>query len=133
MSTKPAPLTHTFSITVKIDQFWFQHILRNPNYSSHASYWLRGVESDPDRGWLCWELERIPPERGEEPNRAEAIQVWKTDGELPKGWYRLDRAAALRAYEEGVRLWGADWFEQDDVEKDGVVLQRALLGEVRHP
>ena len=44
---------------------------------------------------------------------------------LPKRWFRLDRAAALRAWEEGVKRWGAAWYEDVDANREDVVVQLA--------
>lgn len=54
------------------------------------------------------------------------------DGNLPKGWYLLDRNTAIRAWCEGVKRWGMDWYEEVDAEREDVVVQLALLGEVRY-
>ena len=134
---RPEPLSHTFSITVAIDSFWVDYLtgytdIFGPQY---VGYWMCGVDRHPERGWLCWEF--AGPHggrcrRGEEPDREEAIRAWALGQPLPKGWYRLDRATALRAWEEGVKRWGVDWYAQVDAPREDLVLQLALLGEVRY-
>lgn len=111
---------------------------------SHCGYWLRGVEwENPDeeaevrehagRGWLCWEDdEQHRP--GDEPNREAAMAAWRAGKALPEGWYQLDQTLVTRAYVEGVKRWGVDWFHGDHGDANGydVVLQLAMLGEVRY-
>ena len=45
---------------------------------------------------------------------------------------RLDRAAALRAWEEGAKRWGVAWYEDVDANREDVVVQLALLGETKY-
>jgi len=54
--------------------------------------------------------------------------------EFPNGWYRLDEAAAVRAYLAGVRRWGEKWDEHQycDGRWYDIAVQLALLGEVRY-
>lgn len=130
---RPEPLTHTFSITVAVDPFWVEYLTRYPDIfgRQYAGYWLRGVDRHSKRGWLCWEDDE-QHRQGEEPDRVEALRAWSHGGTLPQGWYCLDRAAALRAWEEGVKRWGVDWYEQTDANREDVVVQLALLGEIRY-
>jgi len=133
VTERPEPLKHTFTLTVAIHPFWVEY-LTGPWADifgrQYAGYWLRGVERDPS-GWLCREDDE-KPRRGEETHLREAILAWRTGQELPRGWYRLDRAAALRAWEEGVKRWGVDWYENTDAAREDVVIQLSLLGEVRY-
>lgn len=131
---RPEPLQHTFTITVAVDPFWVDYLTKYPGIfgRQYAGYWLRGVERHTERGWLCWEDDE-QHRQGEEPDREEALEAWRSgDPALPKGWYRLDSAAALRAWEEGVKRWGVDWYEQTDANREDVVVQLSLLGEIRY-
>jgi hypothetical protein len=96
---------------------------------NYCGYWLRGVEHDAS--WLCWEddEEHRP---GDEPQRRKALAAWRAGTALPSGWHRLDRDTAVRAYHEGCKRWGADWFENGDGERYDVVIQLALLGEIKY-
>lgn len=126
------PIQHTFSVTVEIDPFWVEYLTHYPDIfgRQYAGYWLRGVEQD-EYGWLCWEDDEKCA-RGSEPNRTEAFVAWVTGEPLPAHWFRLDRAAALRAWEEGVKRWGVDWYQHTDAQREDVVIQLALLGELRY-
>jgi hypothetical protein len=124
---------HTFSITVDVDPHWVEYLTDDSVVfdARYAGYWLRGVEWARGLGWLVWEDD----ERhrwGTEPDRAAAREAWRAGRLLPAGWYRLDRAAALRAWEAGVRTWGVGWYGHVDAQREDIVLQQALLGEVRY-
>lgn len=130
---RPEPQRHTFSITVDVDPRWVDHVTHYSDIfgRSCAGYWLRGVQRDPQLGWLvaeCDESERWPGKTDSE--RVEAL--WRSGSDLPPRWYRLDRAAALRMWEEGVKKWGVYWYENTDGPREDVVVQLALLGEVRY-
>ena len=60
------------------------------------------------------------------------MHAWVNSEPLPKGWFRLDREAALRAWEEGIKRWGVGWYEHTDSNREDVVIQLALLGEIRY-
>jgi hypothetical protein len=134
VTERPEPLKHTFTITIEVDSFWVEYLT---GYGSdifgrqYAGYWLRGVDRHPEREWLCWEDDE-QHRKGEEPHRVEALRAWALGEKLPDGWYRLDRAAALRAWEEGVKRWGTSWYEHTDANREDVVVQLALLGEIRY-
>ena len=104
----------------------------------YCGYWLRGVKRDEKLGWLVWEDDEIHSQ-GEEPKLKAALAAWKAGKPLPQGepgcqrWYRLDEAAAVKAYVEGVKLWGVNWFEEKgDACTYDVAIQMALLGEIRY-
>jgi len=102
----------------------------------HCGYWLRGVEYDKRLGWLCWEedTDGDRPPFGNEPNRYVAIDTWRAGGDLPSGWHRLDRATATRAYVEGVKRYGVEWYDSpdSDASRYDILIQLALLGEIRY-
>lgn len=63
----------------------------------------------------------------------EAIKRWKAGEPLPDGFYAIDRKVCLRAYLEGIKLYGLDWQESDrcDNYTYDTVFQRSLFGERR--
>ncbi len=130
---RPASTPHTFTLTVEVDPFWVSYLTQERGIfgQQYTGYWLRGIEHDPELGWLCWEDDERH-RRGFEPDRTAARGAWLAGEPLPKGWYRLDTAAALRAWEAGVRRWGIGWYERVDAIVEDVVVQLALLGEVRY-
>jgi hypothetical protein len=98
----------------------------------YCGYWLFGVARNDKDGWLVFDQGE-----GERPSEAEqkrVIALWKSGSrtKLPANWYRLNKAAAKRAHEEGVKRWGKDWFENGDANTYDYVVQMALLGEHRY-
>lgn len=100
-------------------------------FQSAIGYWAMGIEQSSDKGWLVYEHggRDVPGVR----DRASAVRKWKNGGDLGARWLRLDRAAATRAYLEGVRRWGVGWYrDRSDASSYDCVLQVSLLGEVRY-
>lgn len=93
--------------------------------TTHAGYWLRGVEFVEKRGWLVFNDEGDYPVCDKD-----AIKAWRAGRALPEGYYRLDRAVALSAWKEGVKRWGVGWFHDQDATAWDIVLQIAILGDV---
>lgn len=124
---------HTFTLTVQIELSWIELTTKCSDLfrMDCVGYWLRGVEFDVELGWLCWEDDERRL-HGREPNREAALKAWRAGDLLPEHWFRLDRAAALRAWEEGVKRWGVDWYEDADSASYDTVVQIALLGEERY-
>lgn len=127
-------------VTVKVEveievpyEDWIQYLTECTDIfmSGYCGQWLRGVDRD-ETGWLTWEDDE-DHRNGEEPDREEALRAWKAGEALPAHWFRLDRAAAIKAYVIGVQKWGVNWFEdKGDAGTYDVVIQRALLGEYRY-
>ena len=139
VSTLPAPAPGnddarvTTTIISVVDPLWFDFCDEgDPLFrTDHCGYWARGVAYDEERGWLVYEDdEKCKP--GKEPHHDEAIAAWIENRDLPEHWFRLDRAAAIRAWAEGVKSDGEHWFEEGDATDYDVALQMALLGEVRY-
>ena len=122
------------TILLRIDPFWIEYCTQYNDLfmTSHSGYWMRGVERDNELGWLVYEIadEDIPFDK--EPNNVEARQLWRAGKELPPGYFRLDKKMAIQAWLEGVRRYGEDWYENTDALRDDVVIQLAMLGEVRY-
>lgn len=99
--------------------------------SDHCGYWLRGMNHDNRRGWLAWEMQD-DEDLTDPPLYHEAWVAWVDGKPLPVGYYRLDAAFARRAWRVGVRQRGESWYDEGDAEDYDVVVQLALLGEVRY-
>ena len=98
--------------------------------SDHCGYWLRGVEHGP-QGWLAWEDDEQHP-FGQEPDREVTLMAWRQGKPLPRGWFRLDREVAVKAWHIGVHKWGENWYDEGDSTTYDTVIQLALLSEVRY-
>lgn len=141
-NSPPAPIATTFAtkmdLAVEVPvEYWIDLLAGCDDMFAeiYCGYWLRHVGWDAKRGHIAWENnDRYA--WGKEPNRKQAIAAWHkgADEPLPKGWYRLDQRAAVKAFCEGVRLWGVEWMDSDHNDARGydVVIQMALLGEHRY-
>lgn len=132
-SEKPVPAAVEVTVTVTVDEDWIEFLTKHPDIfgRDYCGYWLRGVEHDDERGWLVWEDDE-EHRKGDEPGAAEAVAAWQAGEALPEGWYRLDRALAIKAWGEGVKRSGVDWYENGDGVAYDCAVQMALLGEVRY-
>ena len=133
---RPAPIRHTFTMTVEVDPQWVDYLTQHSTIFGrpyYAGYWARGAEHDPELGWLVWEDDEQHG-RGREPEREAALRAWRAGEPLPARWYRLDRATALRMWEEGTKQWGIGWYDspEHDGAREDELLQLTLLGEVRY-
>lgn len=105
--------------------------------SDYCGYWLRGVKRDETLGWLVWEDDE-EHRRGEEPNLEQALEIWRAGDAsqvpLPPGWFVINKATAIKAYQEGCKLWGEEWMDGEHSDALGYdrVIQRVLLGEERY-
>ena len=132
---KKAPVTTTLTKPIEVPrEDWIDYLTQcNDIFKSvYCGYWLRGVERTKARGWLVWEDDEEHA-TGKEPNRKEALAAWRAGKALPAGWFRLDEAMAVKAYHEGIKLWGEGWFEtHGDADGYDIALQMAMLGELRY-
>lgn len=136
VTERPEPMKHTFTLTVEVDPRWVDYITQHGDIFGrqyYAGYWAQGVAHGPNLGWLvaeCDENERWPDQH--EIDRVGAL--WLSGSDLPPRWYRLDRAAALRMWEEGVKRCGVGWYDspEHDGAREDELLQLTLLGEVRY-
>lgn len=124
-------------LDVDIPDDWIDLCTKNTDLfmQNYCGYWARGYQFD--WGWLVYEIEDKSFDFEEEPGHKKALeyaQQYKTTPlfPLPAGWYYLDQLAAKKAYIEGVKRWGLDWYKNSDAEGYDVVVQMALLGEVRY-
>ena len=128
----PDPIKHTLVVDLAIDADFVRYLIQYRDIfgMNYCGYWARGIEHD-ETGWLLWESDEMH-QRGHEPERNVAIAAWRSGQPLPAGWYRLDRDAAIRAWCEGVKRWGVNWYDNVDASREDVVVQLSLLGEVRY-
>ena len=135
-------VTHTVTFEVEVPEQWIELLTQCDDIfmSTCCGYWLRGIDQDASspvsKGWLVWEDDEKSARRGKEPNVKEACFIWsmKPGHALPPHYFSLDRAAAVKAYVEGVKLWGVDWYNSPDTDSTryDVVIQMALLGENKY-
>ena len=112
---KDATPDTTITITSRVDPLWFEFCDSVDVFGrDYCGPYMRGAGYEENLGWLVWEHgdNYAPPDR--EPNRTAALKAWLAGEPLPKDWHRLDKAAALKAWEMGVRWRGEKWFENGD-------------------
>lgn len=130
--TTKAPIKHTFSMEVDIDPYFIEYLIKYRDIfdRNRSGSWAFGVKVKG--GWLVYEQEddAMPTEKAI--RAAKSCYGGASDGKLPERWYLLDRDAAIRAWCEGVKRWGVEWYEDVDAEREDVVVQLALLGEIRY-
>ena len=114
---------------------WVQHATQAPDlfFRSCCGYWLAGMEQTKARGWLCYEFDdRTTAEAVmAHPDYPDIVAAWRAGRELPARWYRLDKAAATRAFVEGIKRGGVKWAQAGSDAEDAAV-QMALLGALRY-
>ncbi len=122
-------MKHTVTFDIEVPEDWIEFLVRYSDLfgSNYCGYWLRGIEHDSD-GWIAWEHNDQSLSMSAE---TEMLAAWRA-GCLMPGFFRIDRAMAIKAYIEGVKRWGVDWYKDGDGPRYDVVVQMALLGEVRY-
>jgi hypothetical protein len=119
------------SIKVDVDPEWIDFVTRYNDIfrQSYIGYWAYGVQVKG--GWLVYE-QAAHDRRPTELEIEDAAGAYESRQSLPEDWHLLDRDAAIRAWAEGVRRSGVDWYKNGDANDYDVAIQRALLGEVKY-
>lgn len=127
---------HTTMLEVEVPLEWVKFVTDwLDGFASNVyGYWARGVLQEHD-SWLVWEDDE-KCRHGKEPNREVAVRAFHQtrNAPLPPKWFRFDQALAIRAYVEGVKLWGLNWYNspKTDAIRYDVAIQMALFGEVKY-
>ena len=139
-----AMTSDSVSIQVRLDvevpvHEWIDWLTRARHVldDDRCGHWARGWQFATDPGLLIF-ADPDHAYRGKDapPGYEAAGEAWEAGAPLPEGWHVLDMSAAIRAYIEGVKLYGTAWFtsvydcDHDEIDN---VIQRALLGEYRYP
>jgi len=122
------------SFEIEIDNAWIDYCVKYNDVfmPSTCGYWMRGMEHD-ETGWLCYEFEGPQQYQNNVEDSAEypaIVKAWRNGEELPKFWHRLNKGASIKAWTEGVKRFGVDWYQNTDGTRDDMVIQMALLGEI---
>lgn len=119
------------NIDVDTKEEWIDYLT---NYSdifgyNYIGYWARGIDRN-EKGWLLYEMynEEHPSPEVEKA----ALKAWHNETTLPPYFFVLDKKMAEKAYVEGVKKWGMDWYEKADANYYDYTLQMAILGETRY-
>ncbi|MBI4321884.1 MAG: hypothetical protein HY675_25600, partial [Chloroflexi bacterium] len=111
---------------------WVEILTQYDDFFStdYSGYWLRKIKRADGRT-LAWEDDEQHG-HGEEPNMQEALEAFEADQDVPEGYFVIDRDLAVKAWFIGVSKYGESWYENGDSTTYDVVLQLALLGEIRY-
>jgi hypothetical protein len=136
MSSLAKLLRRTSTIMTVTDPGWIEHVTGGPRgYADvfgrdYSGYWMRGMAHTAHRGWIAFE-HGDDDACTEEAARA-AIRLWRNDEPLPPLWHRLDLDLANRAWCEGVKRYGENWYADGDGPRYDWALQTALFGEAKY-
>lgn len=125
-------------VEVAVDPDWIDFLLNHNDIfmTSYCGYWMSGMELDENGGgWLVHEQDDdydCAAAAANHPEYNAIVKAWQDGKPLPDKWFRLDKEAAIRAWIEGCKKYGVDWYENSDAVSMDVVIQLALLGEVRY-
>lgn len=125
---------HTTTIVSTVDPEWIRFVTGGTEggfaevfFAGCAGYWLRCVGHDPQLGYLAFEhggdRDLFPADTA----RIVAVDCWREGTALPPGWHRLDLSLACRAWEEGVRAHGEQWFASGVTSYRDEAIQRACF------
>lgn len=129
MNAQPSVVVTVESI---VDPLWIEFCTKDTDVflRGYCGYWATGMEIDDTLGWLIYEHggERHAPAS----TRKSVLETWRAGKELPERWHRLDFDAAKRAWCEGVKRHGIEWYETGDGPRYDDAIQLAVLGEIRY-
>ena len=132
-AAKSAPTT--IKIEIEVDaaerEAWINDFALNVDVfrRDYCGYWAFGSSVPGVEAWLVFE-QAVDGVRPTDRASTAARRAYKAGKPLPKHWYALGRADAERAYAYLVARVGTR--ETGDATDYDVVIQMALLGEVRY-
>lgn len=124
------------TLSLEVPNNWIEFVTKDSDIfmTNYCGYWIFGMEQDDKLGWLCYQHDegRSIHEVVAHPEYESVVTQWRAGQPLPEKWHRLDRPAAIKAWVEGVKLWGAAWYDlpATDASSYDEVVQLALLGDV---
>lgn len=118
----------SFTHEVEIPESWISFCLGEVFERRYCGYWLFGFEYDAILGWLTYESDSRPTDD----DAAPALRQFQTGKVDLAHWQILNRDVAIKAYIEGVKRFGEAWYEKAYASDYDVVIQLALLGEVKY-
>lgn len=120
---------------IDVDQDWIDMLVHGSSVfaTNQCGYWMYGMEHSHVLGWLCFEHdEETIGTVSSNPEYKHIVKLWKEGKPLPEKWFRLNLDAATKAYAEGCKRAGINWYEHSDATEYDIVIQMVLLGEVRY-
>lgn len=106
---------------------------------THCGYFLARVELAEDkRSTLAWEDREDSSNHGADAEEdemaphADAIAAFHAGNPLPKNYHRIDEELMVKAFAEGVKLYGIGFYEKGDANTYDTAIQMALFGEQKY-
>ena len=134
MNTNNTSNTVKTEVEIEIDPYWIEFVTKECDIfaTDHCGYWMYGMERDDKLGWLCYlhDEEKSIRQVANHPEYSSIVDAWRAGKALPERWMRLNEETAVKAYVEGFKRGGVDWYENGDACDYDVALQKAMLGEV---
>ena len=129
MEDTPSFVRKSLRLELEISSDWIDYCIKHNDlfFSSCIGYWAYGI-SVAD-GWLVFDTEH-----GAERQDIEAERAYLSGAPLPDGYYLINQELTIRAWEEGVKLYGLDWYNsgKTDATTYDVIIQKALFGDVKY-
>ncbi len=121
----------TVVIASEVSTDWTENVFLNVDLlmRQYCGHWMESVDYSSSLGRLVREGDEA--DRSEDVEQA-AILAWRAHAPLPNGYHRLDRGTSAKAWAEGVKKWGEDWYENGDGDAYDYVAQKALFGKVKY-
>lgn len=124
-------------LEVEVDPGWIELVTECNDLfmTDHCGYWLSGMAHVKNKGWLVHEhsdIDDCASVQSKNPEYPAILKAWKEGKPLPDGWFSLDKEMAIKAYCEGIKRDGLNWYEEGDAISYDIAIQLALLGEVRY-
>lgn len=125
----------TVTLEVEVDPDWIDFCTSSYQdifIYGYCGYWMQGLEHDDELGWLVRQSDDDRPAImvAKDAGYSKIVEAWKTGQDLPEGWHRLNKDAAIKAYAAGIKRYGLDWYENGDANTYDFAIQMALLGEI---
>lgn len=116
--------------TVTVPGDWIDMITYYSDFfrTDHCGYWAMSVRL-LDGTRLVYEH---ADDRPSQKKIDAAANAHRNGRSLPERWFLFDNAFAIKAYLEGIKLYGAGFYEDGDASDYDNAIQMAALGEVRY-
>lgn len=124
-------------LLIVVDSAWVDFVTKYNDIFGYygIGQWAMGAYND-ESGWLIYEHggEERRGDLVERETPPEVLAAWDAGQPLPEKWHRLDRALAVKAFVEGVKARGVNWYTSGEADAPfyGYVIQMALFGEERY-
>lgn len=123
-------MKHTLEF--EVPPSWVRQVMSGELFSrAYCGYWADVIDDDHSgkRGLLVFEHndENTPPD-----HHTPALRAFADWMGIPPGYYHVNSETAIDAYRHGVARWGLEWMKDADAFRYDIVMQLAILGELKY-